>query len=208
LHADVEIDTSTQAATENGTVLGVDFGVNNLVVTSTGRFWSGEEFDHWHKDYEKRRGDLQRHGTRWAHENIQSVGREENGRLRQMLHHISSELVAEAHETGCTVISFEELTDIRERTGGLWSHTLAFNRLYEYVEYKAEVYGLTTEQVNPKNTSRRYCECGFTQPDNPKRGSLNVRSAGIRTTRITTPQKTSTCSISVALKLRATEAHL
>jgi len=43
--ADVEFDTSAQAATENGTVLGVDLGVNNLAVTSTGQFWSGDEFD-------------------------------------------------------------------------------------------------------------------------------------------------------------------
>jgi IS605 OrfB family transposase len=162
----VEIDTPTQAATENGTVLGVDLGVNNLAVTSTGQLWSGEEFDHWQREYEKRRGDLQEHGTRWAHENIQSVGRKQEGRFTQMLHRISNELVAEARETGCTVIAFEELTDIRERTGGSWGHKWAFNRLYEYVEYKAEAYGLDVEQVNQKNTSRRCSECGFTHPEN------------------------------------------
>jgi IS605 OrfB family transposase len=164
--ADVEIDTSTQATIENGTVLGVDLGVNQLAVTSTGTFWSGDEFDHWRREYEKRRGDLQEHGTRWAHENIQSVGRKEEGRFKQTLHRISNELVAEACETGCTVIAFEDLTDIRERTGASWGHKWAFDRLYEYVEYKAEAYGLDVERVNPKNTSRRCSECGFTHPDN------------------------------------------
>ncbi|MEZ3145114.1 RNA-guided endonuclease InsQ/TnpB family protein [Halobaculum sp. MBLA0143] len=164
--ADVEINTSAQAATENGTVLGVDLGVNQLAVTSTGRFWTGNEFDHWRREYEKRRGDLQDHGTRWAHETIQSVGRKEKGRFTLMLHRISNELVAEARENGCTVIAFEDLTDIRERTGASWGHKWAFDRLYEYVEYKAEAYGLRVEQVNPKNTSRRCSECGFTHPDN------------------------------------------
>jgi transposase len=44
---EMESDTSEQAATTHGTVLGVDLGVNNLAVASTGRFWTGDEFDHW-----------------------------------------------------------------------------------------------------------------------------------------------------------------
>jgi IS605 OrfB family transposase len=70
------------------------------------------------------------------------------------------------YEAITAVIAFEDLTDIRERTGASWGHTWAFTRLYEYVEYKAETYGLTVEQVTPKNTSRRCSECGFTHPDN------------------------------------------
>jgi transposase len=113
----VESDTSKQAATENGTVLGVDLGVNNLAVASTGTFWTGNEFDYWRREYEKRRGSLQQCGTRWAHENIQSVGRKEEDRFKLMLHRISNELVAGARENECSVIAFEDLTDIRERTG-------------------------------------------------------------------------------------------
>jgi len=163
---EVESDTSEEATTENGTVLGVDLGVNNLAVTSTGKFWKGDEFDHWRREYEKRRGSLQEHGTRWAHENIQSVGRKEDGRFKMMLHRISNELVAEARNHGCTVIAFEDLTDIRERTGASWGDKWAFDRLYEYVDYKAEEYGIKVEQVDPKNTSKRCSECGFTHPEN------------------------------------------
>jgi len=42
----VESDTPEQAPTGHGTALGVDLGVNQLVATSTGVFWSGHEFDH------------------------------------------------------------------------------------------------------------------------------------------------------------------
>jgi len=163
---EVESDTSEQATPENGTVLGVDLGVNTLAVTSTGTFWTGDEFDHWRREYEKRRGDLQDHGTRWAHETIQSVGRKEKGRFKMTLHRISNELVAEARDHGCSVIAFEDLTDIRERTGASWGHKWAFNRLYEYVKYKAAERGVTVEQVDPANTSRRCSTCGFTHPDN------------------------------------------
>jgi putative transposase len=163
---ELKTDTPEQDATENGTVLGVDLGVNNLAVASTGTFWTGEEFDHWHREYENRRGDLQEHGTRWAHENMQAVGRKEEGRFKLTLHRISNELVAEARDHKCSVIAFEELTDIRERTGGSWGHKWAFNRLYDYVEYKAAEYGIDVEQVDPENTSRRCSTCGFTHPDN------------------------------------------
>ncbi|NIC00877.1 IS200/IS605 family element transposase accessory protein TnpB [Halobacterium sp. R2-5] len=163
---DVESDTSAQAATENGTVLGVDLGVNNLAVSSTGTFWTGDEFDHWRREYEQRRGDLQACGTRWAHQNIQSVGRKEEGRFKLMLHRISNELITEARENECSVIVFEDLTDIRERTGASWGHKWAFDRFYEYVAYKAEEYDIVVTQVDPENTSRRCSHCGFTHPDN------------------------------------------
>jgi IS605 OrfB family transposase len=97
---------------------------------------------------------------------MQAVGRKEEGRFKQTIHRISNELVAEAREYGCSVIAFEDLTDIRERTGASWGHKWAFNRLFEYVEYKATEYGINVEQVDPENTSRRCSECGFTHPDN------------------------------------------
>jgi transposase len=55
--------TSEQATTENGTVLEVDLGLNNLAVTSMGLFWTGDEFDHWRCEYENRRGSLQQTTT-------------------------------------------------------------------------------------------------------------------------------------------------
>ncbi|QPV63627.1 transposase [Halosimplex litoreum] len=163
---EVESDTSEQATPENGAVLGVDLGVNQLAVTSTGTFWTGDEFDHWRREYENRRGDLQECGTRWAHENLQAVGRKETNRFKITLHRISDALVAEARDHECSVIAFEDLTDIRERTGASWGHKWAFDRLYEYVEYKAAEYGVDVEQVDPENTSLRCSTCGCTDPDN------------------------------------------
>ncbi|PSQ52316.1 transposase, partial [Halobacteriales archaeon SW_8_65_20] len=165
--AEVESDTLEQATTGHSTVLGVDLGVNQLAVTSTGVFWNGHEFDHWRREYEKRRSDLQQCGSRHAHENIQAVGRKETGRFNMMLHRTANGIIKEATENGCTVIAFEELTGIRDRlSGASWGHEWTFERLYEYVEYKAEVHGIAVEQVDPENTSRRCSTCGFTHPDN------------------------------------------
>jgi len=87
----VENDDAEQGDAEHVSVLGVDLGITNIATTSTGRFWSGAELNHWHREYEKRRSDLQQTGTRWAHENVQRVGRKQTGRFEQMLHTISNE---------------------------------------------------------------------------------------------------------------------
>ena len=174
---DVEPDTPEQATTENGTVLGVDRGVNNLAVTSTGTFWTGDEF-HRRREYEQRRGNLQQCGTRWVHENIQAVGQKEVGRVKQTLHRTSNELLAEARRHRRSVVAFKNLTDIRERTGASWGHKWAFNRLYEYVEYKATEYGIAVQQVDPANTSRWCSTCGFTHPDNRETESFNCLRCG------------------------------
>ncbi|ERG88725.1 MAG: hypothetical protein J07HX5_00871, partial [halophilic archaeon J07HX5] len=49
----------TDSTTGRRTVLGVDLGVNQLAVASTRRLWSTNEFNHWKRECEKRRGDLQ-----------------------------------------------------------------------------------------------------------------------------------------------------
>jgi len=166
LYVRTTADVDDPDPAENGAVLGVDLGVENFVVTSTGVFWSADELNHWRQEYLERRKSLQECGSRWAHETVQAVGRKETGRFEQYLHRVANELLDEAVASGCTVIAFEDLTSIRERMPTVREfHEWAFRRLYEYVAYKAEERGICVEQVNPKNTSRRCSSCGFTHED-------------------------------------------
>jgi IS605 OrfB family transposase len=164
LHASMlKEDDDTDTTTGHRTVL----GVNQLTVASTGRFWSADEFDHWKREYEKRRGDLQQCGTRAAHDAIAGVERKEDGRFEIFLHRVANEIVAEAVEHDCSHIVFEDLTDIRENVPqASWHHLWAFRRLYEYVAYKAKEQGVEAVQVDPRNTSKRCSTCGFTHDDN------------------------------------------
>jgi len=163
----VENDDAGTGDAKHVSVLGVDLGITNIATTSTGTFWSGGELNHWHREYEKRRGDLQQTGTRWAHENVQRVGRKQTGRFEQILHTISNELVEEALENDCTHMVFEQLNGIRERLPHAKAvHKWAFHRLCEYVTYKAESEGLVVRQINPAYTSQRCSKCGFTHEDN------------------------------------------
>ena len=169
--------THTDAAVpEHRTVLGIDLGVETLAVASTGRFWTGDELDHWHREFQQRRGDLQQTGTQEAHRTLQRVSTQERAYYTQYLHIVANEIIEEAVEYDCSVIAFEELTDIRKRAkGATWHHRWRFNRLYEYVEYKANVYGIDVEELerSPQAktvpayyTSQRCSSCGFTHEDN------------------------------------------
>ncbi|MUV59441.1 transposase [Halobacterium sp. CBA1126] len=180
LHASMlKEDDDTDSTTEHRTVLGVDLGVNQLAVASTGRFWSPDEFNHWKREYEKRRGDLQQCGTRAAHDAIAGVERKEDGRFEMFLHRVANEIVAEARSHDCSHIVFEDLTDIRESVPqASWHHLWAFRRLYECVAYKAKEQGVKAVQVDPRNTSKRCSTCGFTHDNNRDGEDFQCQNCG------------------------------
>ena len=167
------IDDNAEVSKDTGhpdqTVLGIDLGVNSLAVSSTGTFWQGNEYDHWCREFEKRRGEMQQRGTQAAHNALLHLGKREKAWRKQYIHTVANGLVSEAVEHDCDVIAFEELTDIRERLPhAKWHHVWAFRRLYEYVSYKAPERGVSVEQVEPNHTSQRCSrtDCGFTHEDN------------------------------------------
>ena len=138
-------------------------------MSSTGTFWQGDDYDHWCREFEKRRGEMQQRGTQAAHNALLRLGKREEAWRKQYIHTIANELVSEAVEHDCDVLAFEELTDIRERLPqAKWHHVWAFRRLFKYVEYKAAEQGVSVEQVEPNHTFQRCSrtDCGFTHPNN------------------------------------------
>ncbi len=151
----------------NGTVLGVDLGIENTAVTSTGLFFGGGELNHRKKEFQETRKALQKTGTQSSHRTL--VGRDHGERewTKHHLHGISKRIVQEARNHDCSAIAFENLTDIRKRLPRANKfHQWAFQELQRQVKYKAQAKGIEVEQVNPKNTSRRCSKCGFTHPKN------------------------------------------
>jgi putative transposase len=162
-------DADGTADTEHQTVLGIDLGVNSLAVASTGTFWHGDDYDHWVREFEKRRSKMQQRETQAAHNALLRLGKRERAWRKQYIHTVANEIVSEAVETGCEVIVFEDLTDIRERLPfAEWHHYWAFRRLYEYVSYKAPDCDVAVEEVTPNHTSQRCSQigCGFTHENN------------------------------------------
>ncbi|WP_224448279.1 RNA-guided endonuclease InsQ/TnpB family protein [Haloprofundus salilacus] len=164
---------------EDGTVLGVDLGIENLAVTSTAYFFSGRELTHTLREFEKVRAGLQQTGTRNAHRTLKQSSGRELRYVRDVLHRASNAIVAEALCYDCDVIAFEDLTHIRDRTGASWGHKWAFRTLYEQVEYKGEAEGISVKQAGSAYTSKRCAECGFTANENrPTRNDFQCVKCG------------------------------
>ncbi len=180
LHLSTRAEADDPDPVENGTVLGVDLGIEHIAVTSTGMFWSGSALDHWRREYEKRRAALQRCGSRDAHEAMQSIGRTETGRFTILVHEIANGIVEEAVARGCSHIAFEDLTDIRDRMPGAKRlHAWAFRQLYTFVSYKAAERGIQVRQVDPAKTSRRCSTCDHVDPNNrPSQDRFSCEACG------------------------------
>jgi len=169
---------------ENGeNILGVDLGVNNLAVTSTGKFF-GKEIK-WKKNgFFRTRRSLQSKDTRSAKRTLKQISGRENRYTLNVLHRISRRIVEEAQKHNCQVIAFEDLTDIRNKTEKYDKrferqlHSWGFRKLQEFTEYKAKEQGIETRYVKPRNTSKKCSKCGHIKRKNRNRNDFKCRKCG------------------------------
>jgi len=148
-------------------VLGIDLGISNLAVTSTGQFWSGDCITHWRENYQTKRRRLQQRNTRWSREVIQRVSTRLDGRVTQYLQTAANEIVEEAVESECSVIAFEDLDYIYEDVQQYPAmRSWAYRSLINYVSYKSKPAGITVGQVSPENTSLRCSTCEYVDTAN------------------------------------------
>ncbi len=170
-----------ESTTENGTVLGVDLGVNQIAVTSTARFFSAGELNHTRREFEKTRSGLQQTGTQSAHRTIEQMSGREDKYVKHVLHSVANGIVEEALQHECDGIVFEDLTGIRDRLRDtVWHSVWAFRTLMQYVEYKAEAEGVFVDTVDPKNTSKRCADCGCVHDNNRDQDVFNCVQCGNR----------------------------
>ena len=162
----------------NGMVVGIDLGICRPAVMSTadGKFnrFLGEKrwADKERKLYEYRKV-LQRKGTKPARRLLKALSGKVN-RLREEFDHVLSRRIVDSIPTG-TILVFENLKGIRERCGtgkGRLQdgrmHRWSFDRLFGFVEYKADLAGIKVEKVDPRHTSQRCSKCGDTRKSNRK----------------------------------------
>ncbi|WP_076430873.1 RNA-guided endonuclease InsQ/TnpB family protein [Haladaptatus litoreus] len=156
-----------ESSENDATVLGVALGVENVAVTSTARFFSGEKLDHRHREFSELRTALHETDTRSALRTLRQAGDKNDNFARDTLHTVAGGIVEEAEKHGCSVIAFGELEAVRELLPEADEfHAWAFERLFDFVAYRAEEHGITVAQVNPEYTSQRCTSCGFTHPQN------------------------------------------
>ncbi len=91
--------------------------------------------------------------------------------MNQQLHTIANEIVVYAKQFSKPVIVMERLNGIRENGSAKLNrrlHTWSFQKLQQYIEYKANLEGIPVTYISPKNTSKRCHRCGHVAQGNSR----------------------------------------
>mgnify|MGYP001573439582 CR=1 FL=1 len=145
-------------------VLGVDFGIVNLAFDSLGNSYSGADVERVRSKFARRRGGLQRRGTKAAKRRLKKLSGKEARFRKHVNHCISKEIVATA-ERSRLAIAVEDLRHIRKRVKARKAqrnrlHGWAFAQLRQFTAYKAKLASIPMGAIDPRNTSRTCPECG------------------------------------------------
>ncbi len=159
----VAVEMKEETPIEPKDIIGVDMGIENIAVDSTGKYYSGDEIKKVREYHADLRSRLQSVGTKSARRHLKKLSGKESRFVRNINHIISKEIVQKAKGTS-SAIAIENLEGIRMRTtvgkGGRYIHnSWAFHQLRMFIEYKAKEMGIPVIPVDPHNTSKECPKC-------------------------------------------------
>ncbi len=138
-------------------VLGLDIGVNTLVVSSERRFY-GKDIKQKRIRHDKFVSKLQSKGTRASKRKLKKMSGKWRRLMRWENHNISKRIVDSLNK-GDTVV-MEDLSGIRQSAKyNIWVHKWAFRQLQSFIEYKSLMKGVRVVYVNPGYTSKTCSRC-------------------------------------------------
>lgn len=169
----IAIKTPSPEIQEKPACIGVDLGLRNIAVTSTGKIFSGTQLTATRLKRAKVVRSLQSKASKGkptTRRNARKALQRLKGRVarfqRWVNHNISKTIVKEA-VLADSMISLEDLKGIRVRMNkklrkkqrGL-HNSWAFYQLRQFLAYKAEYAGVVLKLVNPAYTSQTCSICG------------------------------------------------
>ena len=164
-------------------ILGVDFGIENIITDSNGESVSGASVEQVRQKYFNLRQTLQQKASAQSRDGKRPrsirrlnkrISKKERNFRRHTNHCISKQLV-EKVKTQNNALALENLKGIRQRVEKRFRKTQrakvsgwSFFELRSFVEYKSRLNGVTVFYVDPRNSSRECSQCGYTDKDNRK----------------------------------------
>ncbi len=180
----VAVEVPEMLSIEPENIIGIDMGIANIAVDSTGKYYSGDHIKDVREHYADLRSRLQSVGTKSAKRHMKKLSGKESRFVRNTNHVISSEIVHEAKGTS-SAIAIEDLSGIRMRTtvrkGDMYIHnSWSFHQLRSFIEYKAREAGIPVIVIDPHNTSRECPNChAITRKNRPERSRFRCISCGL-----------------------------
>jgi len=164
-------------------VLGVDLGIKNIAVDSSGEEFSGEKIEKVRSKIDNLKADLQSCGTDSAKRHLKKLSGKEARFHRDVNHCISKKLVAKAIDTSSAIV-LEDLSGIRERitvpkAQRRKQHNWSFYQLRQYIDYKAAIAGVPLICIDPAYTSQECPICHLISRSNrPTRDEFSCVCCG------------------------------
>ncbi|MED1663222.1 RNA-guided endonuclease TnpB family protein [Brevibacillus laterosporus] len=197
----VQISVTIPTSEKTGTkIMGVDLGLKVPAVAVTGDgstrfFGNGRQNKYVRRRFKSKRKKL---GKQKKWNAICNLDNKEQRYMKDQDHKVSRAIVQFAVDHNVSVIRLEQLTNIRQTTRTSRKneknlHTWSFYRLSQFIAYKANMFGIKVEYVNPAYTSqtcpscsernkaqdRTYkCTCGF-HTHRDRVGAMNIRYAPV-----------------------------
>jgi len=155
--------------------VGVDIGINKLLVASNGFSVNGKPIEHRRQHFRKLRSFLQSKGTSSAKRKLKQLAGREHRWVNTVLHQVSRAFVNSLQKGNIVVM--EKLNGIRQRCKHRKKqratfHSWAFNKLQQMIEYKCLEKGIPVVYVEPEYTSQRCPRCGTVDKRNRRSQAL------------------------------------
>ena len=162
---------------EPKTFVGLDRGINNIVVTSDNEFYNSKQLKQIKGKYQYLKRVLQSKGTPSAKRKLKKLSGKEKRFVRDVNHCISKELASKSVD--CFVL--EDLKKISRNYGKRFNKKLgdwSYYQLENFLAYKAEDFGKIVTKVDPKYTSQRCSKCGHIEQSNRNGNKFKCKSCG------------------------------
>jgi len=168
LNVVVEKETPQTLIFEKKDVLGIDRGVNNILVCSNNQFFNSKKLKNIKGKYQYLKKVLQSKGTPSAKRKLQRISGTERRFVADTNHRISKAIA----ESDYKVFALEKLTKMTNKKNGKrfnkklgnWS----FKQFETFLGYKAEALGKVLVFVNPRYTSQKCSNCNKVEKSNRK----------------------------------------
>lgn len=146
--------------------LGVDLGLNNLAVSSDGKFYLNHEVRDRVSKLRGLKKRLQSKGTPSAKRHLKAVSGKEQRFRKDVNHRVTKQIVNRAAVEGFDSIAIEDLKGIRFQNRDTSKafrarlNSWPFDQFKQFITYKALAKGIGIVVVNPRYTSQKCSRCG------------------------------------------------
>jgi IS605 OrfB family transposase len=159
------------------TVLGLDRGINNIVVTSNNEFYNSKQLKAVKGRYQYLKARLQSKGTPSARRKLKKLSGKEKRFVRDVNHRISKKLASKDFD--CYAI--EDLKKLPRNKGRKFNKKIgdwSFHQLESFLGYKGEEPGKMVIKVNPEHTSQMCSKCGHIERASRSGNRFKCKSCG------------------------------